>query len=130
MTDGRPLKVAVLGASGYTGAELVRLLARHPRVQLSALGAHSEAGKPLSALYPALRGLDLPPLEQLDAAVLAGRADLVFLALPHTESLKAAPALLEAGLKVIDLSGDFRLADKSQYLAFYKHEHDQPGLLV
>jgi N-acetyl-gamma-glutamyl-phosphate reductase len=130
VTAGKPLPVAVVGASGYSGAELVRLLARHPLARITALGANSEAGKPLSALYPALRGLDLPLLEKLEPGDLAGRADVAFLALPHTESMKSAPGLLAAGLKVIDLSGDFRLADKAQYEAFYKHPHTEPGLLA
>lgn len=124
------MRVAVVGASGYSGAELVRLLARHPRVRITVLGAHSEAGKALSALYPALRGLDLPVMEKLDRASLAGRAELAFLALPHTESMAVAPGLLAAGLKVVDLSGDFRLADKAQYEAFYKHPHSAPEALA
>lgn len=123
-------RIAVVGASGYSGAELVRLLARHPHARVAALGANSEAGKALSQLYPALRGLDLPPLEKLEPGQLAGRADVAFLALPHTESMRSAGALLAAGLKVIDLSGDFRLADKAQYEAFYKHPHSEPGLLA
>jgi N-acetyl-gamma-glutamyl-phosphate reductase len=127
---GKPLNVAIVGVSGYSGAELVRLLARHPHVRLAALGANSEAGKPLSALYPALRGLDLPLMEKLEPADLQGRAEAAFLALPHTESMKAAPGLLAAGLKVIDLSGDFRLADRAQYQAFYKQEHTQADLLA
>jgi N-acetyl-gamma-glutamyl-phosphate reductase len=126
--DQKP-RIAVVGASGYAGAELARLLARHPGVRLTALGAHSEAGKALADLYPALRGLDLPPLRKLGVAELKEAADVVFLALPHTESLKTVPELLEAGLKVVDLSGDFRLEDGATYESFYKHAHDQPGLL-
>ncbi|HXC63722.1 MAG TPA: N-acetyl-gamma-glutamyl-phosphate reductase, partial [bacterium] len=115
MTVQSKCRVAVLGASGYAGAELVRLLARHPGVEISLLGAASEAGKELRELYPALRGLRLPALAKLEARDLAGKADLVFLALPHTESQKMVPALLAAGLKVVDLSGDFRLRDAAQY---------------
>jgi N-acetyl-gamma-glutamyl-phosphate reductase len=130
MTGPGKTRIAILGASGYSGAELVRLLARHPKVTLSFLGAASEAGKELKELYPALRGLALPRLAKLEPADLAGQADLVFLALPHTESQKLAPALLAAGLKVVDLSGDFRLRDAAQYAAFYKTEHREPAALA
>jgi N-acetyl-gamma-glutamyl-phosphate reductase len=122
-------RIAVAGASGYAGAELARLLARHPGVRLTALFADSAAGQAPEAIYPALRGLGLPVLRKLDLSALGAEADLAFLALPHTESLKAAPALLAAGLKVVDLSGDFRLSDAGSYEAFYKQPHDQPKLL-
>jgi N-acetyl-gamma-glutamyl-phosphate reductase len=123
------LRVAIFGASGYSGAELLRYLARHPRVEIVALAADSSAGKSLDELYPALRGLKLPVLDKLDAASLKGKADLVFLALPHTESMKLVPEMLAAGLKIIDLSGDFRLADASQYPEWYKVEHLAKGHL-
>lgn len=123
------IRIAVLGASGYSGAELVRLLAGHPGAELVALGGESAAGRGLDELYPALRGLLLPPLEKLEPADLKGRVDLVFLALPHTASMAVAPKLLEAGLKVIDLSGDFRLRDAAAYEAFYKQPQSAPALL-
>ncbi|MGH7442555.1 MAG: N-acetyl-gamma-glutamyl-phosphate reductase [bacterium] len=121
-------KVAVVGASGYAGAELSRLLARHPGVRLTALGADSAVGKAPEELYTALRGLGLPAYRKLGPADLADNA-LVFLALPHTESLALAGPLLDEGVKVVDLSGDFRLGDGAQYEAFYKHPHDRPDLL-
>jgi N-acetyl-gamma-glutamyl-phosphate reductase len=123
------IKVAIFGASGYSGAELLRYLVRHPSVEIVALSAESSAGKPVSELYPALRGLKLPILEKTDAASLKGKADLVFLALPHTESMKVAPALVAAGVKVIDLSGDFRLQDPKLYPEWYQVEHLTPGNL-
>lgn len=122
-------RIAIIGASGYSGAELVRILSKHPHARISHLAADSAAGKELAELYPALRGLELPRLEKLSAADLAGKADLAFLALPHTESMKMAPALLEAGLKVIDLSGDLRLQDRAAYEAFYKAGAAEPALL-
>jgi N-acetyl-gamma-glutamyl-phosphate reductase len=122
-------RVAVVGASGYAGAELARLLARHPGVRLTALGADSAVGKAPEELYPALRGLGLPVFRKLDAGALREEADLAFLALPHTESLGFAAALLASGLRVVDLSGDFRLRDGGHYEEFYKHPHDQPDLL-
>ncbi len=122
------LKVAVLGASGYAGAELVRVLLRHPKVQLVALGGESSAGKKLSAYYPALRGFDMA-IEKLDAASLKGRADLAFLCLPHVQSMAVGAPLVRAGIKVIDLSGDFRLRDPKAYERAYKHTHSETDLL-
>jgi N-acetyl-gamma-glutamyl-phosphate reductase len=122
-------RVAIFGASGFSGAELLRYLARHPQVEITALAADSSAGKAVAELYPALRALKLPIMEKLDPASLKGKADVAFLALPHTESMKVAPALLAAGLKVIDLSGDFRLQDATLYPIWYKAEHMAPGHL-
>lgn len=122
------LRVAVLGASGYSGAELVRVLLAHPHVELTALGGESTAGKKLSALYPALRGLDMD-LEKLDAVSLKGRVDLAFLCLPHVQSMAFGAPLVRAGIKVIDLSGDFRLQDTARYQQFYGHAHAEPELL-
>lgn len=116
------VRAAILGASGYSGAELVRALLKHPRVQLVAVGGDSSAGESVASLYPALRSLTDLKFEKLDAAGLKGRADIVFLALPHTQSMAHAPGILEAGMKVIDLSGDFRLQDGAAYKAFYKHD--------
>jgi N-acetyl-gamma-glutamyl-phosphate reductase len=122
-------RIAIFGASGYSGAELVRLLAKHPQARITHLGADSAAGQALAELYPALRGLDLPLLQKLGPAALGGQADLAFLALPHTQSMQMAPALLKAGLKVIDLSGDFRLQDVAAYEGFYKAAHTETALL-
>lgn len=122
------LRVAVLGASGYSGAELVRALLGHPGVELTALGGDSTAGKKLSALYPSLRGVDLE-LEKLDAASLKGRVDFAFLCLPHVQSMALGAPLVRAGIKVVDLSGDFRLKDTALYEKFYKHAHSETELL-
>ena len=100
----------------------------HPKVELVALGGDSTAGKKLSALYPALRGLDLE-MEKLDAASLKGKVDLAFLCLPHVQSMALGAPLVRAGIKVIDLSGDFRLKDAALYEKFYKHAHAELELL-
>lgn len=123
------LRAAVFGASGYSGAELVRTLHSHPRAEIAALGADSSAGVDLASLYPALRGAKLPKLEKLEAATLQGRADLAFLCLPHTQSMGLVPGLLDAGLKVIDLGGDFRLKDAALYEKFYGQAHTAGQLL-
>jgi N-acetyl-gamma-glutamyl-phosphate reductase len=125
------LKVAILGASGYSGAELVRLLSGHPKVKVTALGAHHAAGKKLEELYPWARAAATGglALESLDPAKVAQKAQFVFLALPPAESMKLAPALLEAGLKVVDLSGAFRLKDPILYEKWYKAAHTAPKLM-
>ncbi|NUT37391.1 MAG: N-acetyl-gamma-glutamyl-phosphate reductase [Hamadaea sp.] len=114
------IKVAVAGASGYAGGELLRLLAGHPDIAVVAATAHSQAGKPLSGVHPHLAGLDLT-LTETDPATL-GAADLVFLALPHGESAAIA-AQLPTGVKVVDLGADHRLIDAAQWTRYYGGEH-------
>lgn len=123
------LKVAVVGASGWSGAELVRLLAAHPKVKLTALGGHASVGKKFEDLYPWARGLGLA-LESSDPAKLAAKAQFAFLALPPAESMKLAPGLLAAGLKVVDLSGAFRFKEAIVYEKWYKAAHTAPQLLA
>jgi N-acetyl-gamma-glutamyl-phosphate reductase len=123
------LKIAILGASGYAGAELLRVLAAHPRVEVTALGGESSAGKKLNELYPSLGKLGEGRLEKLDAAGLKGRAELAFLCLPHVQSMAVAGPIVKAGLKVVDFSGDFRLKDAKLYEQYYKHAHGETGLL-
>lgn len=123
------LKVAIIGASGYSGAELVRILKKHPRVSLEALMADSSAGSRFSDLYPGAKGLEDRVLEKIHLDSLSSRAGFVFLALPHTFAMKIAPALLKKGLKVVDLSGDFRLKDPLDYPVWYKEKHKAPALL-
>jgi N-acetyl-gamma-glutamyl-phosphate reductase len=122
-------KVAVAGASGYTGAELLRLLIHHPAVEVVTVTSETYAGKPLTAALPALSGfLDLL-FEPLDPGRLASVADIVFLALPHTASAPPAATLLKAGCRVIDLSADFRLRDPGIYKRWYRATHPVPHLL-
>jgi N-acetyl-gamma-glutamyl-phosphate reductase len=123
------LKVAVLGASGYSGAELVRAILKHPKVELAAIGADSNAGQKLNELYPALGKSGDRILEKLDPLQLKGRAEMAFLCLPHVQSMAVAAPLIRAGLKVVDLSGDFRIKDAGVYEHFYKHAHSELELL-
>ncbi len=116
-----PIRVAVLGASGYTGADTVRLLLGHPRVAITALTADRQAGKPMAASFPHLRAYELPPLITVDA-VDWGAVDAVFCCLPHGTT-QAIVADLPAGVKVIDLSADFRLRDPDIYAEWYGHPH-------
>ncbi|MFG1609067.1 N-acetyl-gamma-glutamyl-phosphate reductase [Actinoplanes sp. NPDC049265] len=112
--------VAVAGASGYAGGELLRLISGHPELELVAATAHSQAGLPVAAVHPQLTGLDLV-LGSTDPAALAD-ADLVFLALPHGQSAALA-AQLPAGVKIVDLGADFRLQDAALWTKYYGGEH-------
>jgi N-acetyl-gamma-glutamyl-phosphate reductase len=123
------LRVAVAGASGYMGAELLRLLSVHPKVQLTAVTSERLSGERLDSVFPHLRALSDLRFQELDAARLAQAADLVFLALPHMESQRAVPVLRAHGRKVIDLSADYRLRDAALYATWYKADHiDADGL--
>jgi N-acetyl-gamma-glutamyl-phosphate reductase len=124
------IKAVIFGASGYSGAELTRLLAGHSGVELVAVGADSQAGQKVADIFPALKGVRPEVFEKLDANTLKGKAQAAFLALPHGESLQVAPVLLKAGLKVVDLSGDFRLKDPTEYQRWYGKPHTAPELLA
>ena len=113
--------VAILGASGYTGAELVRLIATHPRLAIAALTADRKAGQSMGEVFPHLRHLELPRLTAIEAVDFAA-VDLVFCALPHATSQEVV-ARLPRDLKVVDLSADFRLRDPEVYAAWYGHPH-------
>jgi len=113
--------IAILGASGYTGAELIRLLAEHPSMTIKALGANSKAGQTIAQVFPHLRHLDLPKLLQISEIDFAN-IDLCFCALPHKTSQEVIAAL-PSDLKVVDLSADFRLRDPDAYEAWYGNPH-------
>lgn len=126
------IRVAIAGATGYSGEELIRLLLQHPQVQLTYLAASAtwERPTPVSVVYPRFaRQLDLP-IESLDRARLLKAADVVFLALPHGTAIEIVPELLDAGKRVIDLSGDFRLHDPALYPKWYNFSHPHPELLI
>jgi N-acetyl-gamma-glutamyl-phosphate reductase len=124
------LRVAIAGASGYTGAELLRLLVRHPHVQVTALTAETHAHQPISTVFPSLLGFCDLTCRPLDPALLAAEADVIFLALPHKTSAAVGEQLLARGARVLDLSADFRLKDPALYPAWYGYEHPVPRLLA
>src|SRR4030081_1148299 len=118
--------IGILGASGYTGAELVRLLLRHPRVEISLLTADRKAGLPIGEVFPQFAPYDLPKLVSIESVDWAKAAlDLVFCALPHATTQKVLNDLLTRApeTKVVDLSADFRLEDPAAYAKWYGHEH-------
>ncbi|MDA8164870.1 MAG: N-acetyl-gamma-glutamyl-phosphate reductase [Desulfobacteraceae bacterium] len=114
------IQVGIIGASGYTGAELARLLCRHPEVELTVVTSRQYAGQPLSRVFPSLQGRVDLACENLDAAELAARADLFFAAVPHQTAMAIVPQLLAAGKKVVDLSADFRIRDAAVYEQWYQ----------
>ena len=117
------LKVGIVGATGYTGSELVRILVNHPAVEISAISSESKAGQKISDLHPFLKGIADHELITAEQLRNVNGLDLVFLALPHGISMEFAKDFLEAGLRVIDLSGDFRLANPEMYEAWYPKKH-------
>lgn len=126
------VKTAIVGASGYTGQELLRLLLVHPGVDLVAATSRQERGRSLAEVFPRFRaipGSDLPFMEPEPAEIAETGAKVAFLALPHGVAAEIARALLEHGLKVIDLSADFRLSDAAVYEEFYGHAHPATDLL-
>ncbi|NKB50031.1 MAG: N-acetyl-gamma-glutamyl-phosphate reductase [Alphaproteobacteria bacterium] len=125
-SNSNQLKIGILGASGYTGVELVRLLVRHPNASIALMTANAHAGKPYDAVYPHLGGNDLPDLIKTEEASWDG-IDVAFCALPHGTTQEIVREL-PGDLKVVDLSADFRLEDIATYAEWYGHEHYAPAL--
>lgn len=124
-SDAARFRAAVVGGTGYGGAELIRLLLGHPVVALSRVSSIDEVGKPLEAVHLNLHQTGLT-FEEIPLSEAADGCDVVFLGLPHKVSCTLAPQLQQLSCKVIDLSGDFRLKDKDIYAQYYGHEHPYP----
>lgn len=122
------LQVAIVGASGYSGQELIRLLLQHPQVEISCFTSRQYAGQPVAGMFPRLRGRINATFVEPTAAAITG--DVAFLALPHGVAAEFAPDLLQKGVRVLDLSADFRLKSAATYREFYDHEHPAPALLA
>ena len=129
MSSSDRVNVAVVGASGYTGGELLRLLVGHPRVRLSVVTAEKSAGKPVAETFPHLDTLLPLTFESLAPEDVATRAEVIFFALPHTKAFHPVSVCLAAGRKVIDLSADFRLKNPADYDTWYQTVHPYPDLL-
>lgn len=119
---------AIVGASGYSGIELLRILLRHSGITVGRLFASTSAGKRVADLYPSFRGRTDSAYETYSADAAASH-DVVFMALPSGEAMRLVPGLLERGTRVVDLGGDFRLQDAALYQQYYKHEHLAPAVL-
>lgn len=124
------LKVAIVGATGYTGEELVRLLVDHPKVEIASLTAKVERPQDISDIFPKFAKKLRMECANLDIDEVAEKCSLVFLALPHTVSMEVAPRFLELGKKVIDLSADYRLGDIETYEKWYGARHKSSGLIA
>jgi N-acetyl-gamma-glutamyl-phosphate reductase len=122
------IKAGIVGGTGYTGVELLRLLAQHPQVELRAITSRKEAGTAVSAMFPSLRGrIDLAFSEPTRDALRG--CDVVFFATPNGVAMGEARAMLDAGARVIDLSADFRIQDLAEWERFYKTKHAAPDLV-
>ena len=125
----KKIKVAVVGANGYAGGETVRLLARHPSIEFTALTSRQFAGKNIADVFPALRGILDMPLVEPDIDEISEKSDAVFLAIPHTQAMPMVASLIEKGARVIDHSADFRLNNPKTYEEWYKADHTAADLL-
>jgi N-acetyl-gamma-glutamyl-phosphate reductase len=123
------IKVGIVGGTGYTGVELLRLLAVHPHAKLTAITSRKEDGLPVADMFPSLRGVVDLAFSSPDKADLE-QCDVVFFATPHGVAMAQAPALLAAGVKVIDLAADFRLTSQATFEQWYKIPHTCPELLT
>jgi N-acetyl-gamma-glutamyl-phosphate reductase len=122
------VKVGIVGASGYTGGELLRILAYHTEVEIACVTSRAHAGKPVHKVHPNLRGvLDLS-FEDIPYERVAERCDFVFCATPHGASMEIVPTLLEHDVRVVDLSGDFRFEDVAVYERYYGKKHVAPEI--
>jgi N-acetyl-gamma-glutamyl-phosphate reductase len=126
---GGMVKVAIVGATGYTALELIRILLNHPQAAITALTSRQEGSPSIAAVHPSLAGrLDLV-CENLTASQVAAKARFIFTALPHVAAMAIIPELLDSGCRVIDLSADYRLDDADTYQKWYGHPHTDPARL-
>lgn len=123
------IRVGIAGVTGYTGVELLRFVTAHPSLDLTWIAAGQSAGQPLDRAWPGVAGLVEGTIEPLDAARAIEACDVLFMALPHGHAARMAPALLEAGVRLVDLGADFRLRDPAVYEAAYGLPHPSPELL-
>ena len=123
------MKAGIIGASGYTGAELLRILLGHPEVEVDYVTAHTYAGKKVKELYPNLHGYSDMPYQEFDAEEALAKCGFHFVALPHGKSMQVVPQLMDGGARVVDLSADYRLKDPVVYRHWYGIDHNSTHLL-
>lgn len=123
------IRVGIVGGTGYTGVELLRLLATHEQAQVSVITSRAESGRRVDDLFPNLRGLYDLTYTEPDVATLAA-CDIVFFATPHNVAMNLVPELLNAGARIIDLSADYRIRDAKLWSQWYQEEHASPELLA
>ena len=123
-------RVAILGATGYTALELLKILARHPQAEVVAATTRQENQPHITSIHPSLTGLFDLRCENLTAEQAGKLCDIAFCCLPHTASMEAVPQLLDAGCRVVDLSADYRLTDPGVYETWYEHVHTDPTRLT
>ena len=128
-TIPQKVRVAVAGASGYAGGELLRLITAHPYLDLTVATSEKSAGSRVSSVFPHLASIVDLTLEALAPEALPDRADVILLALPHTKSFDAVATCLKAGKQVVDLSADYRLQEAASYPIWYQATHPYPDLL-
>ncbi len=122
------IKAGIVGGTGYTGVELLRLLVQHPRVELKVITSRKDAGTPVATMFPSLRGRMALAFSEPDPRAL-GACDVVFFATPSGVAMGEARALLDAGVRVVDLSADFRIRDVAEWERWYKLKHAAPELV-
>jgi N-acetyl-gamma-glutamyl-phosphate reductase len=122
-------RIAILGATGYTALELIKILLRHPGAEIVAVTSRQEGQPPIAMVHPSLNGRLELPLEDLAPGEIAARAECAFSCLPHAASAAVVAPLVDAGVRVIDLSADYRLNDAEVYNHWYGHKHTDPGRL-
>jgi N-acetyl-gamma-glutamyl-phosphate reductase len=119
------LRVGIIGGTGYTGGELLRLLCVHPKAEVTVVTSRSHAGKPVDAMHPNLKGLLDLKFEDVDPSAIASKCDVIFTAVPHGAAMNVVPAMVDAGLRVIDLSADYRLPTEV-FESVYNKKHADP----
>ncbi|MEM0139479.1 MAG: N-acetyl-gamma-glutamyl-phosphate reductase [Ferroplasma sp.] len=127
--ENKLIKVGIVGASGYVGGELLRLLARHSDVEIVSASSKSHKGEKLARIHPDLYGFTDLKFEDITPEEMASKVDLIFLALPHGTSVKYVPGLIGTGVKIIDMSADFRLKNPDLYVPWYGYTHEYPDLI-
>jgi len=126
----KKVRVAILGATGYTALEVIKILLNHPGAEITAVTSRQEGSPPISQVHPSLYGRLNVRCEDLKPAAIAEKADVAFCCLPHVASMEVIPDLLNAGCRVVDLSADYRLNDPQVYAEWYGHEHTDPARLA